>query len=98
MAGNEVVSVHIHASGSIANCRGRLKGFVSNHKTGSSGDIIIYDNDSAASGAVVMEIDETVPGSISFEIPGDGIIFENGLYASLPANTSLTLFIQLGGR
>jgi len=32
------------------------------------------------------------------EIPGDGIIFDNGLYASLPANTSITVFIQLGGR
>jgi len=31
-------------------------------------------------------------------VPGDGIIFDNGLYASLPANTSITVFIQLGGR
>ena len=98
MAGNEVTSVHLHASGSLASCRGRLKGFVANHKTGSSGDIIIYDKASAASGAVLMEVDETVPGALAFEIPGDGIIFENGLYASLPSNTSLTLFVQVGGR
>ena len=54
MAGNEVISVHINASGSLANCNGRLKGFITNHKTGASGDIIIYDNASAASGDVVM--------------------------------------------
>lgn len=98
MAGNEVTSVHIHASGSLADCRGRLKGFIVNHKTGATGDILVYDNASAASGTVLMEVDETVPGALAFEIPGDGIIFENGLYASLPANTSMTVFIQLGGR
>ena len=98
MVGNEVISVHINASGSLANCNGRLKGFITNHKTGASGDIIIYDNASAASGDVVMEVDETVAGAIAFDIPGDGIMFHNGLYASLPANTSLTVFIQLGGR
>ena len=98
MAGNEVTSVHIHASGSLADCRGRLKGFIANHKTGATGDIIIYDNVSAASGTVVIEVDETVAGPLAYEIPGDGIIFDDGLYASLPANTSLTVFIQLGGR
>jgi len=98
MAGNEVTTAHLHASGSLANCRGRLKGFIANHKTGASGDIIIYDNASAASGAVVLEVDESVAGPLAYEIPGDGIIFENGLYVSLPANTSMTVFVQLGGR
>lgn len=98
MAGNEVTTAHLHASGSLANCRGRLKGFISNHKTGATGDITIYDNASAASGTVVLEVDESVAGHLSYEIPGDGIIFENGLYVSLPANTSMTVFVQLGGR
>lgn len=98
MAGNEVIAKHIHASGSLADCRGRLKGFIVNHKTGVTDQVIIYDNASAASGTVLLEIDETVPGTITYEIPGDGIIFEDGLYATLPSNTSLTLFIQLGGR
>lgn len=98
MAGNEVTSAHVHASGSLANCRGRLKGFIANHKTGATGDIIVYDNASAASGDVLIEVDETVAGPLAYEIPGDGIIFENGLYVSLPANTSITVFVQLGGR
>ncbi len=37
-------------------------------------------------------------GTFGMEIPGDGIIFDNGLYVTLPANTSITVFIQLGGR
>ena len=98
MAGNEVIAKHLHASGVLANCRGRLKGFIVNHSSGSSGDIILYDNDSAASGNVVMEIDEKSTGTFGMDIPGDGIIFDSGLYVSLPANTSITVFIQLGGR
>jgi len=98
MAGNEVIAKHLHASGVLANCRGRLKGFMVNHDSGTSGNIILYDNDSAASGDVVMEVDEKGAGTFGMEIPGDGIIFDNGLYVSLPANTSITVFVQLGGR
>lgn len=98
MAGNEVIAKHLHASGVLADCRGRLKGFIVNHESGATGNIILYDNDSAASGSVVMEVDEKAAGAFGMEIPGDGIIFANGLYVTLPANTSITVFIQLGGR
>lgn len=94
MAGNEVVSVHVHASGSMATGRGRLMGFLVNHATGASGDVKIYDNPSAASGTEVLEIDEKTAGLFGMELPGDGILFYNGLYADLPANVTLTLFIQ----
>ncbi len=94
MAGNEVKSVHRHDSGTFASGRGRLMGFLVNHDSGASGDIVIYDNSSAASGDEVLEIDEKTAGMFGMEIPGDGILFYNGLYATLPANTSLTLFIQ----
>lgn len=98
MAGNEVIAKHLDASGVFADCRGRLKGFIINHESGATGNIILYDNDSAASGSVVMEVDEKAAGTFGMEIPGDGIIFVNGLYVDLPNNTSITVFIQLGGR
>ena len=28
------------------------------------------------------------------EIPGDGIIFENGLFGNIPSDVTLTLFVQ----
>lgn len=98
MAGNEVTAKHLHVSGVLANCRGRLKGFIVNHDSGTSGNVILYDNDSAASGSVVLEVDEKSIGTFGMQIPGDGIIFQDGLYVTLPANTSITVFIQLGGR
>lgn len=93
MAGNEVKSFHIHASGTITSGRGRMKGFLVNHSTGATGQTIIYDNTSA-SGTVLLELDETGQGIFGMEIPGDGILFETGVYVTLATNTSLTLFIQ----
>ena len=94
MAGNEVKAVHSHSTASFATGRGRLTGFLINHSSGSSGDGVIYDNAAAASGDEVLEIDEKAAGLFGMEIPGDGILFYNGLYANIPANTTLTLFIQ----
>ena len=94
MAGNEVKAVHNHSTASFATGRGRLAGFLINHSSGSSGDVVIYDNAAAASGDEVLEIDEKDAGLFGMEIPGDGILFYHGLYATIPANTTLTLFIQ----
>ena len=94
MAGNEVKAVHSHSTASFATGRGRLTGFLINHSSGSSGDVVIYDNAAAASGDEVLKIDEKAAGLFGMEIPGDGILFYNGLYATIPANTTLTLFIQ----
>ncbi len=70
-------------------------GLIVTHKTGASGNIIVYDN-SSASGSVLIEVDETVAGTFDVVFPGDGILYETGVYASLPANTSLTIFYQQG--
>lgn len=94
MAGNEVVAVHRHTTGSFAIGRGRLMGFLINHASGASGDVVIYDNASASSGTEVLEIDEKTQGMFGMELPGDGILFYNGLHGTLPANITLTLFIQ----
>ena len=94
MAGNEVKAVHRHDSGSFASGRGRLMGFMINHDTGATGQAIVYDNASAASGTIIIEIDESDRGFFGMEIPGDGILFENGLHGTLPIGVSLTLFVQ----
>ena len=70
-------------------------GLVVNHKTGVSGNIILYDNN-AASGNVLIEVDESVAGTFDVVFPGDGILYETGVHADLPANTSLTIFYQQG--
>lgn len=95
MAGNEVKAKHTHASASLLSGRGRLMGLIVSHKTGVTGNIILYDN-TAASGSVLIEVDESVAGTFDVVFPGDGILYETGVYATLPANTSVTIFYQQG--
>ena len=94
MAGNDVLSAHAHASSALINRRCRLRGVVVNTRSGSSGDVIFYDNASAASGSVLLEVDEKAQSTVDIIIPGDGILAKNGVYVSLPENVSATIFYE----
>jgi hypothetical protein len=94
MAGNDVLSAHSHTSASLINRRCRLRGVVVNTDSGATGDVIFYDNASAASGTVLLEVDEKSQGMLDIIIPGDGILAKNGVYVSLPANVTATIFYE----
>jgi len=94
MAGNDVLSAHAHASSALINRRCRLRGVVVNTGSGASGDVTFYDNASAASGSVLLEVDEKAQSTVDIIIPGDGILAKNGVYVSLPANVSATIFYE----
>ena len=94
MAGNDVLSAHSHTSAALINRRCRLRGVVVNTTAGTSGDVTFYDNASAGSGTVLLEIDEKSAGMTDIIIPGDGILAKNGVYASLPSNVSVTIFYE----
>ena len=94
MAGNDVLSKHTHTSAVLINRRCRLRGVVVNTSSGSSGDVIFYDNASVASGTVLLEVDEKAVSTVDIIIPGDGILAKNGVYASLPSNVSVTIFFE----
>ena len=94
MAGNDVLSAHAHTSAALVTRRSRLRGVVVNTASGSTGDVIFYDNASAASGTVLLEVDEKSQGMTDIIIPGDGILAKNGIYVSLPANVTATAFYE----
>ncbi len=94
MAGNDVLSAHTHTSAVLVDRRNRLRGVVVNTSSGGSGDVIFYDNASAASGTVLLEVDEKSVSTVDIIIPGDGILAKNGVYASLPSNVSVTIFYE----
>ena len=94
MAGNEVSSAHTHTSAVLVTRRTRLKGIVATYESGATGNVILYDNPSAASGKVLIEFDETSQGTVDIIIPGDGILAKQGVYANLPSNTKITIFYQ----
>ena len=91
MAGNDVLSAHTHTSAVLVDRRNRLRGVVVNTSSGGSGDVIFYDN---ASAAVLLEVDEKSVSTVDIIIPGDGILAKNGVYASLPSNVSVTIFYE----
>ncbi len=87
---NDVRAAHINASGVAITGRCRLRGF--QIAPGGAGQINFYDN-TAASGDVLLRIDTTVNTAIiSTLIPGEGILFQDGVYISLPGTTSITVF------
>ena len=94
MAGNDVLSAHSHTSATLIGRRCRLRGVVVNTSSGATGDVTFYDNASAASGTVLLEVDEKSQGMTDIIIPGDGILAKNGVYVSLPANVTATIFYE----
>jgi len=90
----DVKAVHTHTSAVLLTGRHRVRGLVFTHDTGVSGNIVLYDNATAASGTVLMEVDETNQGTNDVIIPGRGILAKSGVYAALPANTTLTVFYE----
>ena len=94
MAGNDVLAAHAHTSAALVTRRCRMRGVVVNTASGATGDVIFYDNASAASGTVLLEVDEKSQGMTDIIIPGDGILAKNGIYVSLPANVTATVFYE----
>ena len=54
--------------------------------TGSqSGNVTIYPN-------ILMEVDITNSVPVSITVPGEGIVFPNGIYCGVPTNIAATVF------
>ena len=94
MVGSEVTAFNSHTSAAMVQRRCRLQAVVVTYESGASGDVVLYDNASAASGPVLMEVDQTTQGTNEVYIPGDGILAKKGVYASIPDNTKITLFVE----
>ena len=93
MAGKEVRSAHTHTSATMVTGRSRLQGVVVNTSTGATGNVVLYDN-TAASGTVLLEVDEKDVSTVDIIIPNDGILAKKGIHADLPANVTITVFYQ----
>ena len=88
----DVKAAHVNASGVLVTGPTRIKGYQIK-PGGTAGTIIIYDNASAGSGDIAVELDITVNTAvIATLIPGDGIRCVNGAYVTLPASAAITVF------
>jgi hypothetical protein len=92
MMQTDVKSTHIDASGVIYASTTRVKGY-SISPGGTAGEVIFYDNASAASGTARLTLNVSTNQALdSLAIPGEGIKFDNGVYVSMPVNTHLTVY------
>lgn len=92
MMQTDVKATHLDASGVIYAGPTRVRGY-SISPGGTAGEIIFYDNASAGSGTVRLTINITTNQALaSLLIPGEGIKFDNGVYATLPTAAHITVY------
>ena len=88
----DVKATHLDVSGVVFAGPTRVKGF-SVSPGGTAGEIIFYDNASAASGTVRLTLNVSTNQALdSLAIPGQGIKFDKGVYVSMPLNSHLTVY------
>ena len=86
----DVKAARVGATGTAVNHRTRVKGYSIAH-TASAGSIVLRDG--GGSGATLLNIDTpAVAGSMYLEIPGEGILFETDVHATLTNVTGLTVY------
>ena len=87
----DVRAAHTETTGVMVSSRTRLKGYQA-LSGGVAGDIIFRNGD--ASGAVFLQFN--VPANtnnpFSTTIPGEGILFPDGVHVTLPTSAKVTIF------
>ena len=89
----DVKSTHLNASGSIYAARARVKGFSICATASSAGTLLLKDGGS--SGTTLIEIDipsNSNPNSFYVAVPGEGVLCQTNIYATLTNIASVTVF------
>ena len=88
----DVKAGHRDSSGVVYVGRTRVKGYQV-ASGGVAGEIQFWDNASTNSGTEAITLNITINTAvISTLIPGEGVLFQNGVYVVLPANAAVTVF------
>ena len=87
----DVLSAHIEATGTLVTGRYRLKGYQC-LSGGTAGDVIFRDG--GASGTIRLQFNVPANTNNPFAnlIPGEGILFYDSIYVTLPASAKATIF------
>jgi hypothetical protein len=88
----DVKAGHRDSSGVVYVGRTRVKGYQV-ASGGVAGEIQFWDNATTNSGTEAITLNITTNTAvIATLIPGEGVLFQNGVYVVLPANASITVF------
>ena len=88
----DVKAGHRDSSGVVYAGRTRVRGYQV-APGGTAGEIQFWDNATTNAGNEIITINITTNAAvIATLIPGEGILFENGVYVVLPTNAAITVF------
>jgi len=88
----DVKSTHLTATGVAYAARTRIKTVYYTVKTVPADDMRFFDNAGAASGTEVLRLSNSVVGQNIVDVPGEGIVCENGISINIGTAESVTLF------
>jgi len=92
MMQTDVKAGHRDSSGVVYVGRTRVKGYQI-APGGTAGEIQFWDNATTNSGTEAITINITTNAAvIATLIPGEGVLFENGVYVVLPTSAAITVF------
>lgn len=92
MMQTDVKAGHRDTSGVLYVGRTRVKGYQI-APGGTAGEIQFWDNATTNSGTEAITLNITTNTAvIATLIPGEGVLFQNGVYVVLPANAAITVF------
>ena len=92
MMQTDVKAGHRDSSGVVYAGRTRVRGYQV-APGGTAGEIQFWDNATTNAGNEIITINITTNAAvIATLIPGEGILFENGVYVVLPTNAAITVF------
>ena len=87
----DVLSAHTEVTALMVSGRARLKGYQC-LSGGTAGDVIFTDGTSGGTERLRFNIPNNTNNPFSNLIPGEGILFNTGIYVTVPTGAKITIF------
>jgi hypothetical protein len=87
----DVKSAHRETTGSMVSGRVRLKGYQC-LSGGTAGDIVFTDGTSGGTERLRFNVPNNTNNPFANLIPGEGILFDDGIYVTIPTGAKVTIF------
>jgi hypothetical protein len=93
MMQTDVKSTHLNSSGSIFAGRARIKGIAICASASLLGTLVLKDGGSGGKSVIELDIpSNSNPNSFYMLIPGEGVLCETNIYATMTNLASVTIF------
>jgi hypothetical protein len=88
----DVKAAYTTTDAAMVTYRARIKGAYVAVSSAGTDPVTFYDNASAASGTILLQVGANAAGCHTVVIPGEGILAENGIFCDTGSAAAVTLF------